>query len=65
MIGLRIIISLEPTNNVPPKASGRKIDGSIILEVSSQKDIIITCEVSGYPVPIFRYAIQKFICAFL
>ncbi|XP_044755484.1 Down syndrome cell adhesion molecule-like protein Dscam2 isoform X16 [Coccinella septempunctata] len=50
----RLVIT-EPTNNVPPKASGRKIDGSIVLEVSSTKDIIIMCEVSGYPVPIFRW----------
>ncbi|XP_060529796.1 cell adhesion molecule Dscam2 isoform X49 [Cylas formicarius] len=54
----RLVIT-EPTNNVPPKSSGRKIDGSIVLEIASKKDIVITCEVTGYPVPKFRW--YKFI----
>lgn len=44
----------EPTNNVPPKASGRKIDGSIVLEVALKKDVVIICDVTAYPVPKFR-----------
>nr|CAI5827598.1 unnamed protein product [Callosobruchus analis] len=44
----------EPTNNVPPKSSGRRIDGSILQEVAESKDVMITCDVSGYPVPVFR-----------
>ncbi|XP_063932377.1 cell adhesion molecule Dscam1 isoform X8 [Zophobas morio] len=50
----RLVIT-EPTNNVPPKASGRKIDGSIVFDVPLTQDIIITCEVSGFPIPKFRW----------
>jgi hypothetical protein len=52
---LKINFSIEPTNNVPPKSSGRKIDGSIVIDVPLNQDIVITCEVSGYPIPKFRY----------
>ncbi|XP_068899435.1 cell adhesion molecule Dscam1 isoform X29 [Tenebrio molitor] len=50
----RLVIT-EPTNNVPPKSSGRKIDGSIVIDVPLNQDIVITCEVSGYPIPKFRW----------
>ncbi|ENN75865.1 hypothetical protein YQE_07594, partial [Dendroctonus ponderosae] len=50
---------LEPTNNVAPKAAGRKIDGSIVLEMAYLKDIVIPCDVTAYPVPKFRW--YKFI----
>lgn len=46
--------SPEPTNNVPPKSSGRKIEGSIVSEVNVEKTAVVPCDVSGYPVPRFR-----------
>lgn len=49
-------LKTEPTNNVPPKSSARKYGGSIIQEVNFQSDIIMPCEVSGYPVPKYRYS---------
>lgn len=45
---------IEPTNNVPPKSSGQKIEGSIVLDVAMGRTGIIPCDVSGYPVPKFR-----------
>lgn len=50
-------IYIEPTNNVAPKVAGRRIDGSIVQDVVISKSAIITCEVTGYPVPLFRYII--------
>ncbi|XP_048522441.1 Down syndrome cell adhesion molecule-like protein Dscam2 [Dendroctonus ponderosae] len=54
----RLVIT-EPTNNVAPKAAGRKIDGSIVLEMAYLKDIVIPCDVTAYPVPKCRW--YKFI----
>lgn len=49
-----ITVFVEPTNNVPPKSAGQKIEGSIVLDVAMGHTVIIPCDVSGYPVPKFR-----------
>ncbi|XP_057660491.1 cell adhesion molecule Dscam2 isoform X12 [Diorhabda carinulata] len=54
----RLVIT-EPTSNVSPKSAGKKIEGSIVQDFPSGCDAIITCDVSGYPVP--RYRWYKFI----
>uniref|UniRef100_A0A6P7G315 Down syndrome cell adhesion molecule homolog n=1 Tax=Diabrotica virgifera virgifera TaxID=50390 RepID=A0A6P7G315_DIAVI len=51
--------SIKPTSNVAPKAAGKKIDGSIVQEYAFGFDAIIPCDVTGYPVP--RYRWYKFI----
>ena len=48
-------MSTEPTNNIPPRLAGRKIGGSFMLDVIESHTAMILCEVSGYPVPVFRY----------
>ncbi|KAF7271145.1 hypothetical protein GWI33_015951 [Rhynchophorus ferrugineus] len=50
---------IEPTNNVVPKSSVRKYGGNIFQEVPLESDIIMPCEVSGFPVPKYRW--YKFI----
>lgn len=45
---------LEPTSNLAPKNQGKRIDGSIVQEYSSGGDALITCDVTGYPVPRYK-----------
>ncbi|KAG5890613.1 hypothetical protein JTB14_005123 [Gonioctena quinquepunctata] len=52
LLDFHILIS-KPTSNVAPKSSSEKY-GNIFLLGAIQKDVIMTCEVSGYPAPIFR-----------
>lgn len=45
---------LEPTNNIKPRYAGIQIVGSIDQHVSWNKTAVILCDVSAYPVPVFR-----------
>lgn len=45
---------LEPTNNIKPRYAGIQIVGSIDQQVSWNKTAVILCDVSAYPVPVFR-----------
>jgi hypothetical protein len=48
------LFKIEPTTNIPPRSAGRKIDGSLVQEVKQNKTVVVLCEVSGFPVPVFR-----------
>lgn len=52
-VTLRLVCS-EPTNNIPPRLSGRKIDGSLVLDVARKGTAVVLCEVPGFPVPRYR-----------
>ncbi|XP_076265872.1 Down syndrome cell adhesion molecule 1 isoform X5 [Rhynchophorus ferrugineus] len=54
----RLVIT-EPTNNVAPKSSGKKYAGGLFQDSPCGNDTIMTCDVSAYPVPKFRW--YKFI----
>lgn len=45
---------LEPTNNIKPRYAEIQIVGSIDQHASWNKTAVILCDVSAYPVPIFR-----------
>lgn len=42
----------EPTSNVPPKKVGAEF-GWRVLTVKEQQVAWLTCQVTGYPVPLF------------
>lgn len=44
----------EPTNNIPPRLTGRRIEGSLVLDVARGGTAVILCEVPGFPVPRYR-----------
>ncbi|CAH1154339.1 unnamed protein product [Phaedon cochleariae] len=48
----RLVIT-EPTNNVPPKKDGEKFTGWKDLLIRESKTAWLTCQVTGYPVPIY------------
>lgn len=48
-----IISIIEPTNNVPPKKDGEKFTGWKDVIISQNKTAWLTCQVTGYPVPIY------------
>ncbi|XP_063620535.1 cell adhesion molecule Dscam2 isoform X49 [Cydia splendana] len=55
----RLVIT-EPTNKIAPRSEkSRKFEGGQIFLVSETESVYLTCEVSGYPAPIFRW--YKFI----
>uniref|UniRef100_A0AAR5PM90 Down syndrome cell adhesion molecule-like protein Dscam2 n=1 Tax=Dendroctonus ponderosae TaxID=77166 RepID=A0AAR5PM90_DENPD len=54
----RLVIT-EPTNNVAPKSTIRKYGGNVYQETNNGSDIIMPCDVSGFPLPKFRW--YKFI----
>lgn len=45
---------LEPTNNIKSRYAGMQIVGSIDQHVSWNKTAVVLCDVSAYPVPVFR-----------
>lgn len=44
----------EPTNNIPPRLTGRRIDGSLVLDMTLGATAVVLCEVPGFPVPRYR-----------
>jgi len=44
----------EPSSNVSPRASGRKIDGSLIALAAKAHTAYLTCDATAFPVPVFR-----------
>ncbi|XP_061381054.1 cell adhesion molecule Dscam2 isoform X2 [Danaus plexippus] len=55
----RLVIT-EPTNKIAPRSDkSRKFEGGEIFLVSLANSVYLTCEVAGYPPPIFRW--YKFI----
>jgi len=51
----KILIS-EPTSNIAPKSpgGGRKFYGGEVVSPFVGEIAFLTCQVAGYPVPIFR-----------
>ncbi|KAF4517355.1 hypothetical protein B566_EDAN011742 [Ephemera danica] len=49
-----LLLVFKPTTNVAPRIAGRRIEGSHILDVGLGLTAMIVCEVTGFPVPIFR-----------
>lgn len=45
----------EPTGNLSPKAPGEKYEGGKIVISDIKKNVHITCNVIGYPIPVYRY----------
>ncbi|KAJ8967480.1 hypothetical protein NQ314_002794 [Rhamnusium bicolor] len=56
MLLVLIVIFIEPTGKIAPKVPGQKYDGGKIYIYSQTKTAFLTCEVVGYPVPIFRFS---------
>ncbi|XP_025834444.1 Down syndrome cell adhesion molecule-like protein Dscam2 isoform X9 [Agrilus planipennis] len=50
----RLVIT-EPASRIPPKTSGQKYDGGKMYFQSLNKTVAFTCEVVGYPVPLYRW----------
>lgn len=48
-----IIFSTEPTNNVAPKKIGAEFGGWRVAYVKQKTVAFLTCQVTGFPVPIF------------
>lgn len=55
------MLNSEPTNNISPRFAGVKTTGSILHEVPIKTTAAILCDVTAYPIPIFRY----FLCSFI
>lgn len=57
-VKVRLSITLhipEPTNKIAPRSDKtRKFEGGEIFLVSIAESVYLTCEVAGYPPPIFR-----------
>ncbi|XP_065340849.1 cell adhesion molecule Dscam1 isoform X6 [Cloeon dipterum] len=53
----RLVIT-EPTNQIPPRSQGKKYEGGEIVLVNQHSSVYLTCQVSGFPVP--RYKWYKF-----
>lgn len=49
-----VLVLLEPTGNVAPKLTGKKYDGGKIELFASNTSVYMTCDVVGYPVPLYR-----------
>ncbi|XP_045473824.1 Down syndrome cell adhesion molecule-like protein Dscam2 isoform X12 [Harmonia axyridis] len=50
----RLVIT-EPTGKLPPKVPGQKYEGGKLYFTQQQSPVIFTCDVVGYPVPIYRW----------
>lgn len=51
-----ILFLPEPTNKIAPRNDkGKKFEGGEIFIVPQSDSAYLTCEVAGYPVPIYRY----------
>ena len=44
----------EPSSNVAPRTSGRKIDGSLLTSAHLGRRAYVTCDATAFPVPVFR-----------
>ena len=51
----------EPTGNLSPKAPGEKYEGGKLITSALKKNVLIVCNVIGFPIPIYRYVIYLFI----
>jgi hypothetical protein len=49
------LIPKEPSSNVAPRTSGRKIEGSLIAIAAMQRQAYLTCDATAFPVPVYRY----------
>jgi hypothetical protein len=45
----------EPSSNVAPRTSGRKIEGSLIAIAALLRQAYLTCDATAFPVPVYRY----------
>ena len=45
----------EPSSNVAPRTSGRKIEGSLIATAATDRRAYLTCDATAFPVPVYRY----------
>ena len=50
----RTILYAEPTNNVPPKKSTSDFIGWKVVYVPPTDTAFLTCQVSAFPVPVFK-----------
>ncbi|CAF4862530.1 unnamed protein product [Pieris macdunnoughi] len=51
----------KPTNKIAPRSDkSRKFEGGEIFVVSLESSVYLTCEVAGYPPPIFRSTIVQY-----
>ncbi|XP_039283540.1 Down syndrome cell adhesion molecule-like protein Dscam2 isoform X10 [Nilaparvata lugens] len=50
----RLVIT-EPTNNIAPKVPGEKYEGGKILMSRLRSTVFLMCQVSGFPVPMYRW----------
>lgn len=48
-------LNAEPTNNVAPRVFGIKMSGSRLEDVMIRSTAALKCDVSAYPIPLFRY----------
>ncbi len=48
----------EPTNNIAPRLLGLKIKGSIQQDNIFNETAVIRCDVTAYPVPVFKYVLS-------
>lgn len=48
------LLNPEPTNNIAPRYLGIKIQGSLQQDVASNETVVIRCDVTAYPVPVFK-----------
>ncbi|CAH0555680.1 unnamed protein product [Brassicogethes aeneus] len=49
------LVVTEPTGNIAPKLPGKKYDGGKIESFAGNSDAILTCDIVGFPVPIYRW----------
>lgn len=47
-------LNSEPTNNIKPRYAGIQIEGSIVVKDDVKNTAVILCDVTAYPIPIFR-----------
>lgn len=44
----------EPTSNIAPKSPGKKYEGGEIMYSPAGQKVFMSCQVVGFPVPLFR-----------
>ncbi|XP_046638885.1 Down syndrome cell adhesion molecule-like protein Dscam2 isoform X24 [Daphnia pulicaria] len=50
----RLVVT-EPSSNVAPRTSGRKIEGSLIAIAALERQAYLTCDATAFPVPVYRW----------
>lgn len=51
---VKCLFCVEPTGKISPKVPGQKYEGGKIFNFPVNQTVVMTCDVVGYPVPLYR-----------